>query len=327
MKKKIVIISLIAIFIIVASIFGFYIYLNYRDSQISLINENIEIEYGERYDLSIKDLIDLDKYNFIDLDKVSFKNEMVINEEKGYSDVGEYTIHIYYKDLELIQNVIVKDSISPEIKINEKVELPYNTDLENYNFEDYIKVKDLSETKEYKIDFSNVNKEVAGEYVATIEVEDIYENKSKKEFKIIIQEKQEEIINEEIPSTNKSKINSNQDNSSKNNTDAQKANKASKTNNNNNSSSQTSTSSQTTTSQTTKNNNQSNTQTTQSNTAYWCVDGGNHHIAGDGANEHGYYKTWDSANEAFIQYTKDWDSCHYKIDVCACGLYYFWAIK
>ena len=327
MKKKIIIISLIAIFIIVASIFGFYIYLNYRDSQISLINENIEIEYGESYDPSIKDLIDLDKYNFMELDKVSLKNEMVINEEKGYSDVGEYTIHIYYKDLELIQNVVVKDSISPEIEINEKFELPYNTDLENYNFKDYIKISDLSETKEYNIDFSNVNKEVAGEYTATIEVEDIYDNKSKKEFKIIIQEKQEEIINEEIPSTNESKTTSNQNNSSKNNTNAQNTNKTSTTNNNSNSNSKTSTSSQTTTSQTTTNNNQSNTQTSQSNTAYWCVDGGSHHIAGDGADEHGYYKTWDSANEAFKQYTKDWDSCHYKIDVCACGLYYFWAIK
>ena len=327
MKKKLVIISLIVIFIIAISILGFYAYTNYRDSQISLINENIEIEYGESYNPIIEELIDLDKYNFIDLDKVSLKNDMVINEEKGYSDVGEYTIHIYYKDIELIQNVIVKDSISPKIEINERFEMPYNTNLENYNFKDYIKVIDLSETKEYNIDFSNVNKEVAGEYTATIKVEDIYNNKSQKEFKIIIQEKQEEIISNEMPSTNESKIISNQNNSSNYNTNTQNTGKTSTANNNNNSKSKTSTSSQTTTGQTKPNNNQSNTQTTQKNIAYWCVDGGSHHIAGDGPNEHGYYKTWDSANQAFKEYTKDWDSCNYKVDVCACGLYYFWTVK
>lgn len=62
-------------------------------------------------------------------------------------------------------------------------------------------------------------------------------------------------------------------------------------------------------------------------TAYWCVDGGTHHVAGDGANEHGYYSSWDSAYQAFEQYTKDWTSCQYKINQCACGKYYFWAIK
>ena len=62
-------------------------------------------------------------------------------------------------------------------------------------------------------------------------------------------------------------------------------------------------------------------------TAYWCIEGGTHHIAGDGANEHGYYSSWDSAYQAFEEYTKDWASCQYKIDQCACGKYYFWAIK
>ena len=59
----------------------------------------------------------------------------------------------------------------------------------------------------------------------------------------------------------------------------------------------------------------------------YCVDGGKIHIAGDGANEHGYYKTWDEAFNAFEEYTKDWDTCHYKINQCFCGLYYFWATK
>lgn len=66
---------------------------------------------------------------------------------------------------------------------------------------------------------------------------------------------------------------------------------------------------------------------TKQETAYWCVDGGTHHVAGDEANEHGYYSSWDSAYQAFEEYTKGWASCQYKINQCACGKYYFWAIK
>lgn len=60
---------------------------------------------------------------------------------------------------------------------------------------------------------------------------------------------------------------------------------------------------------------------------YWCVAGGTHHIAGDGANEHGYYSSWNEANQAFENYTKGWASVQYKIDHCSCGKFYFWAIQ
>lgn len=59
----------------------------------------------------------------------------------------------------------------------------------------------------------------------------------------------------------------------------------------------------------------------------YCVDGGKVHIYGDGANEHGYYKTWDEAFKAYEDYTRGWDSTQFKVDQCACGLYYFWVIK
>lgn len=60
---------------------------------------------------------------------------------------------------------------------------------------------------------------------------------------------------------------------------------------------------------------------------YWCVSGGSHHIAGDRANEHGYYSSWDEAHQAFENYTKGWASVQYKISQCSCGLFYFWAIQ
>lgn len=59
----------------------------------------------------------------------------------------------------------------------------------------------------------------------------------------------------------------------------------------------------------------------------YCVDGGKTHIAGDGANEHGYYKTWDEAFSAYEKYTEDWESSHFKINQCFCGLYYFSVTK
>lgn len=59
----------------------------------------------------------------------------------------------------------------------------------------------------------------------------------------------------------------------------------------------------------------------------YCVDGGKVHIYGDGANEHGYYNTWDEAFKAYEEYTKGWESTQFKVDQCACGKYYFWVIK
>ena len=45
--------------------------------------------------------------------------------------------------------------------------------------------------------------------------------------------------------------------------------------------------------------------------------------AGDGANEHGYYFSWDKAYQAFEEYSKNWASGQYKVSQCECGLYYF----
>lgn len=66
---------------------------------------------------------------------------------------------------------------------------------------------------------------------------------------------------------------------------------------------------------------------TKSDLSYWCAEGGKHHVAGDRANEHGYYNTWDDAYTAFENYTKGWASVQYKISQCACGKFYFWAIQ
>lgn len=61
--------------------------------------------------------------------------------------------------------------------------------------------------------------------------------------------------------------------------------------------------------------------------SYWCVEGGSHHVFGDGADEHGYYNSWAEAEQAFQSFTAGWSSLQYKIEQCACGKYYFWAIQ
>ena len=61
--------------------------------------------------------------------------------------------------------------------------------------------------------------------------------------------------------------------------------------------------------------------------SYWCVEGGSHHVMGDGANEHGYYNSWAEAEQAFQTFTAGWNSLQYKIEQCACGKYYFWSIQ
>lgn len=324
MKKKVVIVSVIAIFIIVACVFASYGYQNYRDSQISLLQDNVVIEYGKSYEPKIDELIDMNKFYFIDVSKVTINSEIKNQKEKDYPAVGSYLIHIYYKDIELIQNIEIKDTTIPELTVSEKVEIPYDTDLQNYDFKEHIKVNDLSETKEYTIDFSNVNNQMAGEYIAKVEVEDIYSNKTQKELKIIIQEKPEEPIKQEIPSNNikdETKTTSNQTKAQSNNKSTQSSQKAPSTTNNKpvNSNTQTQTSTETNT----NNNNQSQ----QVNTPYYCVEGGSHHLAGDGANEHGYYGTWNAAFSAYENYTAGWESTQFKVDQCPCGKYYFWAIK
>ena len=68
-------------------------------------------------------------------------------------------------------------------------------------------------------------------------------------------------------------------------------------------------------------------QYTENDLEYWCVAGGKNHIDGNGTDEHGYYNSWDEAHKAFEEYTKDWASVQYQISSCACGKFYFWAIK
>lgn len=329
MKKKMLIIILIILVIIILGGVGFILYINERDSQISLIQDNIVIEYGQNYTPTLKELIDTEKFNFINKDKIEIKSELQNEDEKDYPAVGLYDIHLYYKNIDLVQKVEVKDTVSPEISIDEKIEIPNGTDLTNYDFSNYVKITDLSDVEKYNIDFSNVDVNKGGEYQAKISVKDKYGNNVEKEFKIVIPEIEvSEVINEDAENhtIRNDNVTTSQTTSKKTNTSN---NAKSNTNSSKTTTSPTQNSQQSSSTTVTKPQNNSSQPSipTQSNLSNWCIEGGKHHIAGDGVNEHGYYSSWNAAHSAFESYTKGWASVQYKISQCPCGLYYFWAIQ
>lgn len=307
MKKKVFPIIILLIIILTITI-GMIVFIRQRDNSISLIQDYITIEYGETYNPTLEELINLTEYNYINPQKVKIESNIKNEDNKEFPATGTYQVYVYYKDKILIQTVEFKDTVAPELSIQENVEIEKDTDLSTFDFGDYISIFDLSEMKDYKIEFSGVNTSISGEYIAKISIEDIYGNKSEKEFKIIIPEvtEQKEVKKDTITEKNTdstSTINSNSNNSK------------------NSSSSLSSTQVNSNTKQ------ESTSNVSKKEEKYWCYEGGSHHVSGNGSNEHGYYDTWDKAFAALQVYMKDMDSGNYKVDECACGLYYFWVVQ
>lgn len=350
MKKRIFVVFIIIFILLMISGIGVMSFVNERDKSILLLQDNVVIEYGNTYNPTISEVIDLSKYDFINLDNVILKTNIENEEGKEYPAVGEYEVDINYKNVNLKQKIEVKDTIAPELSIKDNIEIPFDTDLATYNFQELISVSDLSKVSDYDIDTSNINVSSSGEYVAKVSVTDIYLNKTEKEFKVRVQEKVQEEKTEEIVMDNsnntqkkkvvketttvqqeKAQVNSKIAESNRSTTSQPIINNE-PTNNQNAEKNGTSASNHTV-----ENNAPSSTQInnekvethnpTPSDLEYWCVDGGNHHVLGDGANECGYFSSWAEADNACKSYTQDWQSIQYKIGQCSCGLYYFWAIQ
>lgn len=171
---------------------------------------------------------------------------------------------------------------------------------------------------------SNISSNILEESVKELQNTTNIVEKAIEEDKVVTQ-----LAQEETNQTDTTISNSSNSNSSNNSNTQTKTNNSNKSTTSNKSQATNSTSNNSNKEQTeaTAQTQPSSSEPTKQETAYWCVDGGTHHVAGDGANEHGYYSSWDSAYQAFEEYTKDWTSCQYKINQCACGKYYFWAIK
>lgn len=171
---------------------------------------------------------------------------------------------------------------------------------------------------------SNISSNILEESVKELQNTTNIVEKAIEEDKVVTQLAQEET--NQIDTTISNSSNSNSSNNSNTQTKTNNSNKST-TSNKSQATNSTSNNSNKEQTEATAQTQPSSSEPTKQETAYWCVDGGTHHVAGDGANEHGYYSSWDSAYQAFEEYTKDWTSCQYKINQCACGKFYFWAIK
>ena len=199
-----------------------------KEESISLVKDEVTIEYGNTYIPDIQELIELNKYKFINLNEIRIESDIQNENDKDYPAVGEYEVNVYYKNSNLKQKVKVIDTVAPELSIQENIELEYNTDLSTIDFGEYIEIRDLSEQKDYIIDFSKVDSKLSGEYEAIVSIEDIYGNKAQKNFKITILEKKEEIqqemeeqttsTNEQVQPSGNNKTNKNSKTTTSNNT-------------------------------------------------------------------------------------------------------------
>lgn len=209
MKKKIFISFIIIIVLLMIFGIATMFFIIQRDKNISLIQENVVIEYGNTYNPNIEELIDLSRYSFINSEKVRIESNIENGENKDYPEVGKYEINVYYNKKSLKQTIQVIDTTAPELSIKENIEIPFGTDLATYNFKELMSVSDLSEVKEYDINIDNVDSSCSGEYIAKVMVEDIYNNRTQKEFKVIIQEEKKETkevtTQEQTKSSNSSK--------------------------------------------------------------------------------------------------------------------------
>lgn len=323
MKKK-GIISLIILFVLLMILGAVFVFLHERDKKISLTQDNVIIEYGNTYNPKIEELIDLSKYNFINLDKVRIESNLENESEKDYPAVGRYQVNVYYRKKILTQEVEVKDTTKPELTVKDSIEIGNGIDLSTFDFKEFITTSDLSQLKDYEVDYSNVDTTKSGEYIAKVHVEDIYSNSIEKEFKIIIPE----IVKTEEKETNNEKnVNVGKSNSQKEVTSSVTTKSNSNNNQNNNKTTSKDNSQSTAPSQTTNNTNNGIETSNQTAKKEWCDEGGTKHWQGNGPNEHGYYKTWDEAWEALKSYMKDFESGNYAIRQCPCGLYYFWVVE
>lgn len=298
MKKKVFISFIIILFLLMICGIVLVIFLNERDNRISLIKDEVVIEYGNTYNPSIEELIDTSKYDFINSKEVRIENNIENEKDKDYPAVGEYEINVYYKKKNLQQKIEVKDTVAPELTVNDSIEIPFNTDLSTYNFKELINITDLSEVMDYNINFDNVNSSLSGEYIAIITVEDIYSNKAEKEFKIIVKEEEKEenidnssnIQNDTV--TNISKTNTNI--STKDNTNTSISNNNTKTNVNTNS-----------TNKPQENNKTENNQETQKTPEpVRCTNNSNHGM--DVGNSNRWFSTKDEAISYYNSQTSYW---------------------
>lgn len=190
---------LFGILAIILMIFVGVLYIN-KDKTLQLNKETVEIEYGKTYNPNLKDIVkSYDDFNSKDL-----KLESTIKNEDGkeYPSVGKYEVKVTYKRQEVTQKVEVKDTTKPELTVPESIEILQGTDLSTFDFKSLLNATDLSELKDYEIDYSKVDANTVGEYEVNVSIQDKYENKTDAKVKATVIEKptinDDEVVVQEV---------------------------------------------------------------------------------------------------------------------------------
>lgn len=190
---------LLGILVIIIIIFVGVLYIN-KDKTLQLNKETVEVEYGKTYNPNLKDIVkSYDDFNGKDL-----KLESTIKNEEGkeYPSVGKYEVKVTYKKQEVTQKVEVKDTTKPELTVPENIEILQGTDLSTFDFKSLLNATDLSELKDYEIDYSKVDANTVGEYEVNVSIQDKYENKTDAKVKATVIEKptinDDEVVVQEV---------------------------------------------------------------------------------------------------------------------------------
>lgn len=195
-KKIVYIVSVMIIFLLAIGITVFAMNSNKNPLQVS--KKEVVVEYGLPISMEAKDYLS----NTVKTDVISQTKTEIngkLEEGKKYYPVGEYKLTLTYKDYDAVINLKVQDTTMPELTVPTQVEIAKDTDISKYDFKSLLEAKDLSEVGEYSIDKSMVDATKVGEYQVIVSIEDKWQNKTEKSFKVnIIEVKAEE--NEEIKS-------------------------------------------------------------------------------------------------------------------------------
>lgn len=275
-KKQKITACIIIVLLILTGAVLLFLNLN-SNSGLKLKQENISIEYGEIFEPSFDNLIDTDgmsKDNIKEMKNNVKINHDIENETKTnddgstveleYGKVGNYKIKISYDDETTTIPVQIADTTAPTIALKdnkEYIQMNIGTDLNTFDFNSVLEIKDLSEIKKTDIDFSAVDVTKVGNYPIAVTSQDIYDNKMsinvyvivadentditelvadvhekvKTEKKKIEEQKKNNQSNSNTTSKNDSNTNSSKDESNSNSNESNTGNNSNSGNTNNNS--------------------------------------------------------------------------------------------
>lgn len=200
-KRNIIIVSAIVVAILLIVLGWFLIERNANKWDIK--QSEITIEYGEKYEPKLDELIDINKYSNVSDENTKLEFNIQNEPEKEYPATGTYDIDVKHKiqyklfgltlfsvDDKKTVKISIKDTTIPvfaeEEGLNPK-EIEVYKDDKIENIKDKFKATDLSEL-DLSLDDSKVNYAVAGEYEAKIVAKDKSNNIAELEIKIKVVE-------------------------------------------------------------------------------------------------------------------------------------------